>query len=89
MYSLRPAAYLGLASALFATVCLVQFLYLLVRVEIQHLRPHIHAVCVFGVLGSIGISLGIGAFVTFLGLGIIDSINHKGIVTLMWSQVRN
>lgn len=78
----RAAAYLGLASGVFAAVVLVQFIYLFVRAEVQQ-RPHHFAVlCLFGVKGVLGMSLGIGAFVAFLGLGIIDSIHHKGKVLI-------
>lgn len=46
--------------------------------EVKHCRPHLPVLCIFGVTGAIGISLGVGAFVTFMGLGIVDSVNHKG-----------
>ena len=78
----RPAAYLGLISAVFAAGCLGLFIYLHVRQEVQQSQPHIPVLCVFGVKGAIGISLGVGAFVVFMGLGIIDSINHKGMLVL-------
>lgn len=74
----RPAAFLGLASSLFAAICLIQVIYLYVRGEVQQLPPHPPVLCLFGVKGAIGMSLGLGAFVAFLGLGIIDSINHVG-----------
>ena len=74
----RPAAFLGLVSSLFAAICLAQVIYLYVRGEVQQQPPHLLVLCVFGVKGAIGMSLGIGAFVAFLGLGIIDSINHVG-----------
>lgn len=73
----KPAAFLGLCSAVFAAVCLVQFIYLYVRAEVQQRDPHLPVLCLFGVKGAVGISLGLGTFVVFLGLGIIDSINHK------------
>jgi hypothetical protein len=74
----RPAAFLGLVSAVFATGCLVQFIYLHVRLEVSSQQPHLLLLCVFGAKGAIGMSVGIGTFVAFLGLGIIDSVNHVG-----------
>jgi len=73
----RPAAFLGLISSLFATVCLLQCIYLYVRAEVHQQHPHLPLLCLFGVKGAVGISLGLGAFVAFLGLGIADSVNHK------------
>lgn len=73
----RPAAFLGLLSGVLAAVCLLQFLYLHLRVEVQHRLPHVPLLCLFGVLGALGVSLGVGTFVAFLGLGIVDSIDHK------------
>lgn len=80
----RAAAFLGLVSAVFAAGCLVLFIYLHVRLEVQQCQPHISVLCVFGVKGAIGISLGVGTFVVFMGLGIIDSINHKGTLVQYW-----
>ena len=68
---------------MFAAGSLGFIIYLHVRQEVQQSQPHIPVLCVFGLKGAIGISLGVGAFVVFMGLGIIDSINHKGMLVLI------
>ena len=40
--------------------------------------PNPWALFVFGVFGSIGIGAGVGGFAAYLGLGILDTINHRG-----------
>ena len=40
--------------------------------------PKGYVLTIFGIIGALGIGLGVGGFVTFLGLGIIDSLNHRG-----------
>lgn len=68
----------GLSSALLATLTLVQFIYLYVVKERQRKVPNPWVLFVFGVFGSIGIGAGVGGFAAYLGLGIIDTINHRG-----------
>ena len=42
--------------------------------------PNPWVLFVFGVAGSIGIGAGVGGFAAYLGLGILDSVNHRGTV---------
>ena len=32
----------------------------------------------FGAIGSIGIGSGVGGFSAYLGLGVLDTLNHRG-----------
>ena len=74
------ASILGLTSALLSLLCLLQFIYLYMMSE--HTPPQachtfqIPILLVFGGVGALGIGAGVGTFITFLGLGIIDSLNH-------------
>ena len=67
-----------MSSALLATLTLVQFIYLYVVKERRRNAPNPWVLFVFGVVGSIGIGGGVGGFAAYLGLGILDSINHRG-----------
>ena len=68
----------GLASALFSLLVLIEFIYLYIVKEKKRKAPNPWVLFVFGVLGSVGIGAGVGGFATFLGLGILDSINDRG-----------
>ena len=61
-----------------AVVCLVEFTYLYVTMEVKQSRPLIPVLGVFGIIGAVGMGAGLGTLVTFLGLGIIDNLDHKG-----------
>ena len=74
----RGAAYLGLCSSVFASLALAGYIYVYVRTERQRQQPHLPAIVVFAVIGAVGISVGVGTVVIFLGLGIVDSVNHVG-----------
>ena len=75
-----PAAVLGMTSALLSLVCLLEFIYLYVMNE--HTPPQVFRtfqvpiLVVFGAVGAVGVGAGIGSFITFLGLGIIEAINE-------------
>ena len=85
----RGAAFLGLISSVFALVSLVQYIYVYVWRDSRKHQPHIPVVCVFAVIGVLGISVGLGSTVTFLGLGIVDSINHQGTYVTSRRNVSN
>lgn len=68
----------GLTSALLATLTLVQFIYLFVVKERRRNVPNPWVLFVFGVIGSLGIGAGVGGFAAYLGLGVLDTINHRG-----------
>lgn len=74
----RFAGFWGLTSALFAAVTLAVYIYLYVVKERQRRAPKGLVLTAFGIVGAVGIGLGVGGFVAFLGLGIIDSMNHQG-----------
>lgn len=76
----------GLSSALLATLTLVQFIYLFVVKERQRRVPNPWALFLFGVFGSIGIGAGVGGFAAYLGLGILDTINHRGVYVIQDSN---
>lgn len=72
------ASIFGLISAIFAAVCLAQFIYLYVRVVVCKARPQVPVLCVFGIIGAVGIGVGLGGLATFLGFGIHESVTHTG-----------
>ncbi len=42
------------------------------------MRPRVAVLCIFGIVGAVGQGVGLGSLVIFLGLGVIDSVNHRG-----------
>ena len=68
----------GVGSAFFATLTLLQFIYLYIVKDKKRSAPNPWALFVFGLAGSVGIGAGVGGFAAYLGLGILDSINHRG-----------
>lgn len=79
-HACRAASIFGLISAIFAAVCLAQFIYLYVRVVVCKARPQVPVLCVFGIIGAVGIGVGLGGLATFLGFGIHESVTHTGML---------
>ena len=73
-----PAAYWGLASAFFASLCLVLFVYLYVTAEAKKQPPSRGVLLLVGALSAVGVAAGVGAFSTYLGLGIINTLHGDG-----------
>lgn len=63
---------------MFAAVTLAVYIYLYVVKETLRRAPKGYVLTMFGIIGTIGIGVGVGAFVAFLGLGIIDTLNDNG-----------
>lgn len=77
MYVCSPAAYWGLVSALFASLTLLLFIYLYIIVRPP--KPPLRAVLLFsGVLSAVGVAAGVAGFATYLGLGIISTVDGDG-----------
>ena len=74
----RHAGGWGLGSALFATLTLLQFIYLYVVKEKKRNAPNPWVLFIFGLAGTVGTGAGVGGFAAYLGLGILDTINHRG-----------
>lgn len=51
-------------------------MYVYVRTDVQQRLTHVPAIGAFALIGAVGIGGGLGATVIFLGLGIVDSVNH-------------
>ena len=68
----------GFTSAVLATLTLIQFIYLYVVKEIRRNVPNPWMLFVFGAIGSLGIGGGVGGFSAYLGLGVLDTLNHRG-----------
>lgn len=56
----------------------MEFVYLYVVKDVKRNVPHPWILFVFGVVGSIGLGAGVGGFIAYLGLGILDTINNRG-----------
>ncbi len=63
---------------MFAVLSLGQFIYLYVIKEKLRRAPSAVVLTVFGLMGAVGMGVGVGGCVTYLGLGITDSLNHVG-----------
>jgi len=77
LYPHSSASILGLMSAILSVVCLVEFAFLY-RVSEGAARvgsrsTNLAILVAFGIVGVAGIGIGIGSFVAFLGLGIIET----------------
>lgn len=78
----RQAAIWALISAAFSASAIAIFIYLYVVREVRHRAPSRWVLLAFGLLSSVALAASFGAFVSYLGLGIIDSIHHAGEMTL-------
>ena len=63
---------------MFAAISLVLFIYLYVVYERQRKHPTEVVLAIFGCLGAVGMGVGVGGFIAYLGLGIIDAVTHDG-----------
>lgn len=71
----------GFTSAVLAFFTLLQFIYLYVVKERRRKAPNPWVLFVFGLIGAVGLGAGVGGIAAYLGLGIIDSLNHRGTST--------
>ena len=76
--SLRNGIPWGLLSVVFATLALIQFLYLYKQKRVNRVSPNGLVLCLFGTAGSIATAIGIGGMGTYLGLGIVDTMSGNG-----------
>ncbi len=75
-----PASILGFLSAILSVVCLLEFIFLYLvtdgSISVTSCSTHLVVLVTFGVVGVAGIGIGIGAFIAFLGLGIIEVLDN-------------
>lgn len=57
---------------------LLEFVYLYTVKDVKRNVPNLWMLFVFALVGAIGVGAGVGGFATYLGLGIVDTINHTG-----------
>ena len=55
-----------------------QFIYLYVIKERYRRAPNAIILAVFGLVAGVAIGVGVGGFIAYLGLGIIQSLNGQG-----------
>lgn len=83
----RQAAIWALISSMYSASAIAIFIYLYVVREVKHQPPSRWVLLAFGMLSGVALAASFGAFVAYLGLGIIDSINHAGEMTLDLSSI--